>query len=156
MKITNLKVKGGNFAAVINGELLADKLQSLVESGVDYEAERKGMSKVFKGVKVRTQVVYTPEASLAFQQKLVEGLKEFFTADSLDVKVSAREWSEGAGGAQAKAQAAYAEMLALGMTAENAMKVAVKVHAGFVVTTAAKVEEIAPAATVSTDAPMEG
>lgn len=154
MKITNLIVKGGNFKASVSGEVLESKLQALVESGVDYEAERQGMSKVFKGVEKRNSVAYSADMAANFTAKLTAGLTSFFTAGTLVVETSAREWSAGAGKQQASAQAAYDEMLILGMTPAQALSVAKKVMPTFE-PTAAKVEAIAaPAAETVEETPV--
>lgn len=154
MNITDLKVKGGNFAMVLNGSIADDKLQAVVDDGISYIAERGGLSKVFKGVKDRKTVAFSVDMAKTVEAKMKEAFKGI--CDDLSVAVSAREWSEGAGGAQAKAQAAYDEMLKLNLPIESALAVAKAVHAGFV--PAAKTAEVVAPTLPEQDpeVPMEG
>lgn len=153
MNIKDKKIRAGNFLATLNGTIAADKVEELIEDGLSFRLERDGLSKVFKGVKERNSVAYSADMAAVVKAKLADAMKGFFA--DLEVVITAREWSEGAGGAQKKAQAAYDEMLALGLDAGMSLKVAQKVHAGFAPGAKAEEKIEAPAIESEAEKPMD-
>ena len=131
MKTTSLKVKSGNFTAIVSGELSNEKLQELVDIGVQYVAEAKGFTPQFKGVKARSNVAFSVERATTMRDAVMKGLTPYFTG-KVTVEVVKRDWSAAAGGKQAEAQRSYDAMLKVGLGVDQALAVAKQIHPEFV------------------------